>query len=66
MAKGHTVPGDAVQHLRAAPQGDQPRAQRGERRQGAVQAPLFVKEMAALRTQTAEPAAEHVLAQHNI
>ena len=40
MAEVHAVTGDAVKHLRAAAQGEQLLAQRGERGEGAVQVRL--------------------------
>ena len=66
MTEDHTVSGDAMEDLRAAPQCDQLTAQRSERGKCAVKVALLVEEVPALRAQSSEPAAEHILTQNNI
>ena len=55
-----------MQHLPPTPQRQQFLAQVDQDRQSAVQVAVLVEEVPALRAQPAEPAAEHVLAEHQV
>ena len=66
QAEVDAVPRHAVQRLPPPPQRQQLLAQVDQGGQGAVQVAVLIEEVPALRAEPAEPAAEHVLAEHQV